>query len=545
MDAQIILFKGFDDQRPGTSGLRKSVARFREAHYLESFTQAIIDATPGFCEGPLLLGGDGRYFNREAIQILCRILVANRVPNIRIGLHGLLSTPAASHLIRNDKLAGAILLTASHNPGGPDGDFGVKFNVASGSPAPESVTEAVYQRARSLTEYRIAQMPHIDIDHIGRHTRGDTVIEVIDTVTPYLDFLETIFDFDAIRTLIRRADFDFRFDAMHAVTGAYATPLFVDRLGATEHSLLRADPLSDFGGRAPDPSPEHAADLMRLMFSKHAPAFGAASDGDGDRNMILGPHCFVSPGDSLAILTANAHHIPRFANGLKGVARSMPTSRAVDQVAAALGIECFETPTGWKYFGNLLDADRISLCGEESFGTSSDHIREKDGLWAVLFWLNLLAKTGRTVPEIVRDHWARFGRHATLRLDYEEIESRRAGLVIERLRERLPALPGQRLADLDITAADEFTYHDPIDGSVSEHQGLRIIFGERGRIVVRLSGTGTKGATLRIYLEKRVEGQATNIAAPAEEILTNLAREARSLLRLTEIIGRDEPSTTV
>ncbi len=502
MDISVVSTRPFTDQKPGTSGLRKKVSHFRQAHYLENFVQSIFDTQVGLVGAELVLGGDGRFFNREAIQTILHMAVANEIGKVTVGLGGILSTPAVSHLIRTRGAAGGIVLSASHNPGGPSGDFGIKFNVANGGPAPESVTDAIHAASLEITHYRTARVSHVDIDHPGLHKVGNMEVEVVDPVSDYADLMESLFDFPAMRALIQSGSFGMRFDAMHAVTGPYALEILERRLGAAPGTVMRGELLADFGGRHPDPNLTHARELGELMYGRDAPDFGAASDGDGDRNMILGRRFFVSPSDSLAVMAANAHLIPAYRGGLKGVARSMPTSQAVDAVAEALGIPCYETPTGWKFFGNLLDDGRITLCGEESFGTSSDHVREKDGLWAVLFWLNLIAARGQSVTEIVRDHWQRFGRHYYTRHDYEEIDSQRAEKLMDHLRAALPSLPGKKSGSLRIVKADDFSYSDPVDRSTSSGQGLRILFEGGARIVFRLSGTGTHGATLRVYIER-------------------------------------------
>jgi len=453
MEITVVSTRPFTDQKPGTSGLRKQVSSFRKPHYLENFVQSIFDSQPKLRGGELVLGGDGRFFNREAVQVILRMACANEIRKVTVGRGGILSTPAASHLIRTRGAAGGIVLSASHNPGGPKGDFGIKFNVANGGPAPESVTGAIHAASLEIDHYRIARAPHVDIDHVGHHQVGDMEVEVVDPVRDYADLMESLFDFPAMRALLQSGSFTMRFDAMHAVTGPYAEEILEQRLGAPSGTVMRKEPLADFGGRHPDPNLTHARELGELMYGRRAPDFGAASDGDGDRNMILGSGFFVSPSDSLAVLAANAHRIPAYRDGLKGVARSMPTSQAIDTVAEALGIPCYETPTGWKFFGNLLDDGRITLCGEESFGTSSDHVREKDGLWAVLFWLNLVATRGQSVSTIVREHWQRFGRHYYTRHDYEEIDSGRADELMARLRAAVPELPGRSFGNLRVTTA--------------------------------------------------------------------------------------------
>jgi len=535
----------FAGQRPGTSGLRKRVAVFREPGYVEAFVQSLFDALReavgrGVEGQTLVLGGDGRFFNDRAIQTIIRMAAANGVARLLVGRGGLLSTPAASAIIRERKAFGGIVLSASHNPGGPDGDFGIKYNVANGGPAPERVTEAIYRRTQTLGAYRTVEAADLPLDRDAAMTLGDMEVTVIDPVAEYAALMEKIFDFDRLRDLFR-GGFRLRFDAMNAVTGPYAREIFERRLGAPAGTAVNADPLADFGGLHPDPNPTHAASLIAALAAPNAPDFGAASDGDGDRNLVVARNGAVGPSDSLAILAANAHLIPWFKDGLPGVARSMPTSRAVDRVATKLGIACFETPTGWKYFGNLLDAGRIALCGEESAGTSSDHVREKDGVWAVLFWLNVLAVRGEAASTVVADHWARFGRDFYMRHDYEEIETEPANRLIEELRRRLPELPGARIGDFEVSTADDFAYTDPVDGSTSAHQGIRIGFANGARIIYRLSGTGTEGATLRVYLE-RFEPDTARHALTASEALAPLAAASVALADVNGITGRNKPS---
>lgn len=491
----------FDDQRPGTSGLRKRVSVFQQPHYLENFIQAVFD-TIGDHEGKLLIvGGDGRYYNDQAIQIILRMAAANGFGKVMVGQNGILSTPAASNLIRRNDAIGGLILSASHNPGGPQGDFGVKYNIASGGPAPEGVTEAIYRRSREIREYATLEAADIDLASVGTHRLADITVQVVDSVAAYAELMEHLFDFDLIHNMFNSGLVSIAFDAMHAVTGPYAHAILEKRLAAPPDTLINGTPLPDFGGHHPDPNLVHAQQLVEIMHRANAPVLGAASDGDGDRNMILGRKFFVTPSDSLAVLAANAHLVPGYKLGLAGVARSMPTSQAVDKVAEALGIECYETPTGWKYFGNLLDARKITLCGEESFGTGSDHVREKDGLWAVLFWLNILAVRKQSVAEIVTEHWRRFGRNYYTRHDYEAIDGERAEKLMRELRARIGTLPGKQFGDFRVRDADDFRYEDPVDGSVSEQQGIRVMFEGGARIVYRLSGTGTQGATLRVYIE--------------------------------------------
>jgi phosphoglucomutase len=530
----------FDDQRPGTSGLRKKVKVFEGEHYLENFVQAIFDTQPALKNGTLVVGGDGRYHNRTAIQTILRMAAASGVARVLVGRGGILSTPACSAVIRKHGAQGGIILSASHNPGGPEEDFGIKFNIANGGPAPESVTEAIFRRTREISEYHISWLGGIDLDSVCSGTEQGMEIEVIDPVADYAELMESLFDFEAIRKLFKSGVFQMRFDAMHAVTGPYAKRIIEDMLGAEPGTVMNGTPLEDFGGGHPDPNLVHAADLVAMTRGVDGVDFGAASDGDGDRNMILGRNFFVTPSDSLAVLAANAHLVPGYSKGICGVARSMPTSQAVDRVAEALGVECFETPTGWKFFGNLLDNRRITLCGEESFGTGSDHVREKDGLWAVLFWLNLLAARKQSVSTIVSEHYKRFGRNYYTRYDYEAVDKESAEGVMEHLLSQFDDLPGSELNGQKIQYADDFSYTDPVDGSVSEHQGLRIGFENGSRIVFRLSGTGTVGATLRIYLEV-YETDPDKLDLPTEEVMTNLVATALKLGQIPERTGREAP----
>jgi phosphoglucomutase len=533
--------KPFADQNPGTSGLRKRVTVFQQPGYLENFVQAIFDAAELSRGATIVVGGDGRFFNREAIQVVLRIAAANGIGRALVGRGGILSTPAASCVIRERKADGGIILSASHNPGGPNGDFGVKYNLANGGPAPEQITAKIAARTRAITEYRVVDAPDVPLDRDGDHTVGDLTVTVIDPVADYADLMERLFDFAALRRLFASGRFRMLFDAMHAVTGPYAREILERRLGAPNGTVMNGEPLPDFGGGHPDPNLTYAHDLVEAMKGPNAPDFGAASDGDGDRNMILGRDFFVTPSDSLAVLAANATLAPGYARGLAGVARSMPTSGAVDHVARKLGIGCYETPTGWKFFGNLLDAGRITLCGEESFGTGSDHVREKDGLWAVLFWLNVLARRGEPVEQIVRAHWREYGRNYYTRHDYEEVPSDAAKAVMQRVQDQLATLPGTSLAGRRVQSADDFAYHDPVDGSVSEHQGLRIIFDDGARIVYRLSGTGTSGATLRLYIES-VESDPARQSQDAQVALRDLIDAALQLSDLRRLTGRTEPT---
>lgn len=531
-----------EGQKPGTSGLRKKTRVFMGHHYLENFTQSVFDAIGGIDGKVLVLGGDGRFFNDRAVQVILRMAAANGAARVIVGQGGILSTPAASHLIRKRGADGGIILSASHNPGGIDEDFGMKYNGANGGPAPESVTDKIFARTAQLTEYRIVEAQDIDLDALGEVRLLNTVVEIVDPVTDYAALMQQLFDFDAIRALIA-GGFRLRFDAMHAVTGPYAKAIIEGQLGAPAGSVFNAQPLPDFGGGHPDPNPVWAKELMDQMFAEDGPDFGAASDGDGDRNMIVGRRAYVSPSDSLAILAANAHLAPGYAKGLAGVARSMPTSRAADRVAEKLGIESFETPTGWKFFGNLLDAGRATLCGEESFGTGSDHVREKDGLWAVLLWLNILAVKGQSVADMLADHWAEFGRTYYSRHDYEAVATDRANALVDRLRGRLADLPGQDFAGLTVQAADDFAYLDPVDGSTSKQQGIRILFTNGARVVMRLSGTGTEGATLRVYLESYETDPAKHHLDP-QEALAPVIAAAEQIAKIAEFTGRTAPDVT-
>jgi phosphoglucomutase len=529
----------FADQRPGTSGLRKRTTVFQQEHYLENFVQALLHEAAIPAGAALVVGGDGRFLNREAVVTIVRMAAANGVTRVVVGRGGLLSTPAASHLIRQGA-AGGIILSASHNPGGADGDFGIKYNSANGGPAPESFTNAVAARAASLTSYRIAELPLLDLDIVGTQQVGPLTLEVVDPVSAYAQLMESLFDFGALRALFARG-FRMRMDSMHAITGPYAVEILERRLGAPAGTVINAVPLPDFGGGHPDPNLTYAHELVEEMFGPAALDFGAASDGDGDRNMILGQRFFVTPSDSLAVLAANATLVPGYARGLAGVARSMPTSAAVDAVAEALDIPCFETPTGWKFFGNLLDAGRITLCGEESFGTGSDHVREKDGLWAVLFWLNIVAARGESVEQIVRAHWARFGRNYYTRYDYEAVPTEAANGVMAHLRERLLSLAGTMLGGRMIGAADDFAYVDPMDGSTSTKQGIRIRFEDGARIVYRLSGTGTEGATIRVYIESR-ETEPERLGLETAHALRELVHLALELAEIPHRTGREAPT---
>ncbi len=540
MQIETITTHPYNDQNPGTSGLRKKVKVFQQPGYLENFVQSIFDSLGDLTGNTLVLGGDGRYFNRPAIQIIIKMAAANGFGKLIIGQGGLLSTPAASHLIRKNNAFGGLILSASHNPGGPDEDFGIKYNAGNGGPAPEKDTNAFYQRSLTIDSYKIALLDDIDLDLLGTQKIDDLCITIIDPVTDYAELMRTIFDFDLLKQSISSGYITLLFDAMHAITGPYAKRILVDMLGAKPDSVINAEPLEDFGGHHPDPNLAHAKELAVAMFGPDAPVFGAASDGDGDRNMITGSHIFVTPSDSLAIMAANAHLIPAYNQGLLGVARSMPTSQAVDRVAAAYNIPCYETPTGWKFFGNLLDAGKITMCGEESFGTGSDHVREKDGLWAVLFWLNLIAIKRQSVADIVQEHWQKFGRDIYCRHDYEAIAMDIANGIVEHLISQLPALPGQTFGEYTIKYADEFSYEDSIDGSISSNQGIRIGFDNGSRIIFRLSGTGTVGATLRIYLE-RFEADATKHDQDAQVALAELINLAEQFGEVKKRTGRLQP----
>ena len=541
MDIRTVSTTPFEGQRPGTSGLRKKVETFREPRYLENFVQSIFDTQSQLRGATLVLGGDGRFFNREAIQTILRLAAANGVGRTLVGRGGILSTPAASAVIRKHGAAGGIVLSASHNPGGPQGDFGVKFNIENGGPAPERVTEAIYTRTGEIDRFLILDTPELPLDgEVSSQWLGEMAVEVIDPVADYAELMESLFDFPAIRELLSGGNFRMCFDAMHAVTGPYAKAIIAQRLGAPAGTVLNPLPLADLGGGHPDPNLAHAHDLVTRLFGEDPPEFGAASDDDGDRNMILGNHFFVTPSDSLAVLAANAQLAPGYRDGLAGVARSMPTSMAADRVAEALGIPCYETPTGWKFFGNLLDAGRVTLCGEESFGTGSNHVREKDGLWAVLFWLNILAARRTGVAAIVQAHWQKYGRTFYTRHDYEEIDLGAGEILMARLRDRLESLPGRHFSGIQVTGADDFSYTDPIDGSISRGQGIRVFFGPATRIVYRLSGTGTVGATLRVYIERH-ESAPERHALDAQEALAALITAADEIAEIRALTGREQP----
>ena len=530
----------FAGQKPGTSGLRKKVAVFQQPRYLENFVQALFDGLADTGGETLVLGGDGRFHNRVAVQTILRMAAAQGFGRVLLGRGGILSTPAASCLIRKRGAYGGIVLSASHNPGGPDGDFGIKYNVRNGGPAPESVTDGIHARTQSIRQYRISDAGAIDIDRQGLHRIEDMEVEVVDPVADYAELMRQCFDFGAIRRLLA-GGLRIRVDTMNAVGGPYAKAILEGELGAPPGSVVNATPLEDFGGLHPDPNPANADDLLAHMARPDAPDFGAATDGDADRNMIVGRNFAVTPSDSLALLAAHARLVPRYRAGIAGIARSMPTSTAADRVARALGVACHETPTGWKFFGNLLDSGQVTLCGEESYGTGSDHVREKDGLWAVLFWLNVLAATGGSVESLVRAHWMRFGRNVYSRHDYEAVDAAAANALMDDLRARLPTLAGETLDGRRVGLADDFAYTDPVDGSRAEHQGVRLVFDDESRIVFRLSGTGTEGATLRVYLE-RFEADPARHFVDTQDALAPLAAIAQRVAGIAQRLGRNQPS---
>lgn len=540
MQIRTVATHAFSDQKPGTSGLRKKVKVFQQTHYLENFVQSIFDTLSLPDDAVLTLGGDGRFYNRTAIQTIIKMAAANGFSKVIVGQGGILSTPAASNVIRQYKTFGGIILSASHNPGGPDEDFGIKYNTANGGPAPEKITEAIFENSKQIQEYKIADIADIDIDTIGETLVNGFTVEVINSVTDYADLMERMFDFPAIKALLLDG-FTLKFDAMHAVTGPYAKELFINRLGASESSLMNCVVSEDFGGGHPDPNLTYAHDLVEIMYGEQAPDFGAASDGDGDRNMILGNHFFVTPSDSLALIAANADLIPAYQTGIAGVARSMPTSGAVDLVAKKMNIDCYETPTGWKFFGNLMDAGKVTLCGEESFGTGSSHVREKDGLWAVLCWLNIIASKKDSVENIVKAHWAEFGRNVYSRHDYEAIPTEDANRVIDHIRSQFNTLPNQTFGSYTVKTCDDFSYTDPVDGSTSHLQGLRILFKDGSRIVFRLSGTGTQGATIRIYIEA-FEPDIAKHHLDAQVALQEMIQIAMHISDLEALTGRTKPT---
>jgi phosphoglucomutase len=547
MRVNLIPTQAFNDQKPGTSGLRKKVKVFQQPNYLENFVQSFFDTLIVPANATLVVGGDGRYHNRHAIQTIVSMAAANGFSRVLVGQAGILSTPAASHVIRKYQAFGGMVLSASHNQGGVNGDFGIKYNIDNGGPAPEKITDEVFAKSKVITQYKIAELPLFDINAIGKtefpgvHAGEIFTVEIIDAVQDYADLMQSLFDFSAIRQLLA-SGFEMKFDAMHAVTGPYAKEILVNRLGAPVESLMNCEPSEDFGGGHPDPNLTYAEDLVKIMFAgEDALDFGAASDGDGDRNMILGQNFFVTPSDSLAVLAANATLVPAYAKGIAGVARSMPTSGAVDRVAAKLNIPCFETPTGWKFFGNLMDAGKVTLCGEESFGTSSSHVREKDGLWAVLFWLNIIAAKKQGVEAILTAHWQEFGRNVYSRHDYESIPTDAANGVIAHIKSQFTTLPNQSFGRYTVKTCDDFSYLDPIDGSISSNQGTRILFTDGSRIVFRLSGTGTEGATLRIYLEA-FEPDTAKHYLDAQVALAEMIQIALEISQLVERTGRIAPT---
>ena len=540
MSIRTVITQPFSDQKPGTSGLRKKVPIFQQPHYLENFVQSIFDSISVPQGATLVLGGDGRFYNRTAIQTILKMAAANGFGKVLVGQGGILSTPAASCVIRKYQTFGGIILSASHNPGGPDGDFGIKYNSSNGGPATETVTEAIFAKSKTINSYRILDAADVALDTLGTFSLGEMQVEVFDPVSDYAELMESLFDFVAIRSLLT-SGFKIKFDAMHAVNGPYAKEILERRLGASADSVMNFVPLEDFGGGHPDPNLTYAHELVDILYGDNAPEFGAASDGDGDRNMILGNHFFVTPSDSLAVIAANATLVPGYKQGLAGIARSMPTSAAADRVAEALNIPCFETPTGWKFFGNLMDAGKVTLCGEESFGTSSAHVREKDGLWAVLFWLNILAARRQSVESIVREHWAKYGRNFYSRFDYEGLPTEAAQSVMQHLKDQFAKLEGTRFGKYTVKFCDDFSYIDPVDGSVSKGQGIRIIFTDGSRIIFRLSGTGTEGATLRLYLEA-YESDVSRHPLDAQVALAELIEIALGVSELKQRTGRQQPT---
>lgn len=532
--------KPFDGQKPGTSGLRKKVSVFQQPHYLANFLQSVFDALDDLKGATLVIGGDGRFYNEEAVQIILKMAVANGVARTIVGESGLLSTPAASCVIRKYGALGGIILSASHNPAGENGDFGIKYNATNGGPAPEVLTDAIFENTKGIKRYLISDADDLDLTRTGKTSLDGMTVDIIDPVADYAELMQSLFDFGKIGSLFKNG-FRMQFDAMHAITGPYAHTILEGMLGAPAGTVVNGKPLKDFGGGHPDPNPVYAKALFDVMFGENAPDFGAASDGDGDRNIILGRGCYVAPSDSLAILAANAHLAPAYKDGLKGVARSMPTSGAVDRVAQAKGLPLYETPTGWKFFGNLLDAGRISLCGEESAGTGSDHVREKDGLWAVLLWLNILAESGKPVSDILSDHWRTYGRNFYTRHDYEAVDTDAADDVMATLTAQLDGLVGQQFGSETVTIAEDFSYTDPVDGSVSSNQGICVVFESSARMVVRKSGTGTEGATLRLYLES-FEPDESKHTQDTQVALQTLIEVAETITKIRVKTGRETPS---
>lgn len=530
----------FEGQRPGTSGLRKKVKVFEQPHYLENFVQSVFNSLEGYQGKTLVVGGDGRYFNRKAIQIIIKMAAANGFGEVIVGQNGLLSTPATSCIIRKYKTFGGFILSASHNPGGPNEDFGIKYNISNGGPAPEKVTEAIYAQSQVIAEYKIADAPDVDLETIGEKVMGEMKIKVINPVTDYAEMMAKLFDFDLIRQLFKSGKFRMRYDAMNAVTGPYAKYILEDVLHAPKGTVVHGTPLEDFGGLHPDPNLVYAKSLVDEMFSDDAPDFGAASDGDGDRNMILGRKFYVNPSDSLAVIVANFWMAPGYDRGLTGVARSMPTSSAVDRVARGMGMSCYETPTGWKFFGNLLDANKATICGEESFGTGSNHVREKDGLWAVLYWLNIIAAVNMSVEDIVKAHWKKYGRNFYSRHDYESVDSKVANEIMDAMRAKAESEVGKFYGEYEVETFDDFKYIDPVDKSESAHQGIRVLFKDGSRIVFRLSGTGTQGATIRIYIEKYEPNVARHDMDP-QEALAELIEIAEEISGVKAKTGRKKP----
>ena len=530
----------YTDQAPGTSGLRKKVTVFQKPNYVENFVQSIFDSLEGFAGKTLVVGGDGRFYNREVVQRVLKMAAANGFGRVLVGRGGILSTPAASNVIRQHGAFGGIILSASHNPGGPDGDFGIKYNAGNGGPASEKITDAIFAHTKTIASYRICEAPDVDLDRMGTAAVGDMKVEIIDPIADYSALMQKLFDFDRIRTMFQ-SGFWMKFDAMSAVTGPYGRAILEGALGAPAGTVMHGEPLPDFGGHHPDPNLVHAREIYDLAMGPNAPDFCAASDGDGDRNLIIGRGVFVTPSDSLALLAANAQHAPGYAKGLAGVARSMPTSGAADRVAQKLGIGMYETPTGWKFFGNLLDAGLVTICGEESAGTGSNHVREKDGLWAVLLWLNILAARQQSMLDIVKEHWATYGRNYYSRHDFEEVDADGANALMKALRDALPTLPGRKFGSLEIAKADDFAYHDPVDGSDSLKQGVRLMFPDGSRVVYRLSGTGTVGATLRVYIE-RFEADASRHDIETQQALGEMVGFSREIARIAHYTQRTEPS---